>query len=391
MTHWLIHWIARNLSDLVVFTGILLIQAIGLRWLLRSSAAHASRRTRVLILAAGAVSLAAIVFGFLLKFFRVARLLSPWWSSWGRGAIFGWAFTSILLVIALAITRLLPHSREHSPARRRFLRATNYALLGAPAAAMGYGVFIERKNLRMREQSIAIPGLHPDLDGLKLVQLTDIHLSTFLPEEVLARAVDLANETRAHVALVTGDLISFQGDPLDTCLKHLARLRADAGIFGCLGNHEIYAGTERYTTEAGARLGMRFLRSKSAELRFGNAKLNLAGVDYQHLGRPYLTGAEEMIRPDALNLLMSHNPDVFPVAAEQGWDVTLAGHTHGGQISVEILHQNMSIARFFTPYVDGLYRQGSASIFVSRGIGTIGLPARLGAPPEVALVTLCRI
>jgi len=208
---------------------------------------------------------------------------------------------------------------------------------------------------------------------------------------MVRRAVAMANETKAQIALVTGDLISFQGDPLDTCLADLSRLRAEAGVFGCLGNHEIYAGTEDYTTEKGARLGMRFLRDEAAVLQFGNASLNLAGVDYQHLGAVYLPGAERMIRPDSLNVMLSHNPDVFPVAADQGWDVTIGGHTHGGQVGIEILHQNMSVARFFTPYVDGLYRRGPASIFVSRGIGTIGLPARLGAPPEVALITLCRI
>jgi predicted MPP superfamily phosphohydrolase len=78
------------------------------------------------------------------------------------------------------------------------------------------------------------------------------------------------------------------------------------------------------------------------------------------------------------------------VAARQGFQVTIAGHTHGGQVRVEILHQDFNIARFYTPYVDGLYRDGASSIFVSRGIGTIGLPARLGSPPEVALLRLRR-
>ena len=89
-------------------------------------------------------------------------------------------------------------------------------------------------------------------------------------------------------------------------------------------------------------------------------------------------------------MLLSHNPDVFPVAARKGFPLTISGHTHGGQVRIEILGQDLNVARFFTPYVDGLYRRGDSSIFVSRGIGTIGLPARLGAPPEVALITLCR-
>jgi uncharacterized protein len=108
----------------------------------------------------------------------------------------------------------------------------------------------------------------------------------------------------------------------------------------------------------------------------------------------YLMGAEAMVRHDpqgaTLNLLMSHNPDVFPVAASQGWQVTLSGHTHGGQINFEILKHDVNFARFFTPYTKGLYHLGASTIYVSRGIGTIGIPARLGSTPEVALLKLCR-
>jgi predicted MPP superfamily phosphohydrolase len=87
---------------------------------------------------------------------------------------------------------------------------------------------------------------------------------------------------------------------------------------------------------------------------------------------------------------MSHNPDVFGVARKQGWNLTLAGHTHGGQVNIEILEQDLNLVRVFvTPYVYGLYQEGGASIYVTRGIGTVGVPARVGAPPEVALIRLC--
>ena len=76
------------------------------------------------------------------------------------------------------------------------------------------------------------------------------------------------------------------------------------------------------------------------------------------------------------------------MAAQQGWDLTLAGHTHGGQVNVEILHHSFNVARFYTPYVYGLYRSGRSSIYVTRGIGTIGMPVRLGAPPEIAVLRL---
>jgi predicted MPP superfamily phosphohydrolase len=201
----------------------------------------------------------------------------------------------------------------------------------------------------------------------------------------------MANETRANLALVTGDLNPPENDPLDDCLNALSKVRADAGVYGCMGNHEIYADSEAYTQEQGEALGMHFLRQQSALLRFGGADLNLAGVDYQRFHHPYLAGAERLIVPGAFNVLLSHNPDVFPVAARQGFPLTISGHTHAGQVRVEILGQDLNVARFFTPYVDGIYRRASSSIFVSRGIGTIGLPTRLGAPPEVALIKLCRI
>src|SRR5262249_13369204 len=131
-------------------------------------------------------------------------------------------------------------------------------------------------------------------------------------------------------------------------------------------------------------------RSQTELLRFGNASLNLVGVDYETKahGRIYLPKAERMVVPGAVNVLLSHNPDVFPVAARKGYQLMLAGHTHGGQVNVEILDQAINPARFFTPYVYGIYRKGNASAYVTRGIGTIGVPARLGAPPEICLLRL---
>jgi predicted MPP superfamily phosphohydrolase len=210
-----------------------------------------------------------------------------------------------------------------------------------------------------------------------------------LTEKEFARAIDMANETRAHIALVTGDLITRMGDPLEACLRQLARLRTDAGMLGCLGNHEIYTNTEDYVTQQGQRIGIEFLRDRARLFRFGNAAINFAGVDYQKLHHPYLVGTDKLIVPGCTNVLLSHNPDVFPVAASQGYDLTIAGHTHGGQVNFEIIHQSLNVARFYTPFVRGLYRKNSKSIWVGSGLGTIGVPVRLGAPPEIAVVRLC--
>ncbi len=276
------------------------------------------------------------------------------------------------------------------PARRRALNLAGNLIIASPFAAIGYGSLVQRTDFRIREIDVPLPGLPPDLDGFRVLQLSDIHLSPFLSESELARVIDASIELRPHLAVITVDLISTHGDPLDTCIRQLARIRTDAGVFGCMGNHERYAQVEAYTEQAAAAVGIRFLRSQSQQLRIGRATLNLAGVDYQSLAgkQTYLHGAERMLVPGACNLLLSHNPDVFPVAARQGWNFVLAGHTHGGQVTVEILDQSFNPARFFTPYVYGLYRAGSAAAYVNRGIGTIGLPTRIGAPPEIAVLRL---
>ena len=379
---------SRVAPDFIALCLVGLLQTAFVAALLRGVA---GRKTRSALVGAWVLSGFVLALGFTLRFHRVASHFPVWFAGWGRGLMMLWGFFSLLLMAAYIVCQVLLRTRPaYSPARRTFLRSARLALFGVPAIAVGYGTFVQRLNFRLREQNIEVPDLPPDLHGLRLAQLTDMHVSPYLSVRELERAVAMANETRPHLALVTGDLITTAADPLDACLDTLAGLKADAGVFGCMGNHEIYAMSEEYTQVEGARRGMRFLRQQAALLRFGSAELNLAGVDYQKMHGRYLRGAEKLVVPGAFNVLMSHNPDVFPVAARQGYQFVSAGHTHGGQVRVEILRADLNVARFFTRYVDGIYREGTASIFVSRGIGTIAIPTRLGAPPEVALLRLCR-
>jgi predicted MPP superfamily phosphohydrolase len=317
---------------------------------------------------------------------------------WGSG--FALAGAAALLYCLTAISGLIIYEisrwfagrlgADTDSERRRLIRTGAAALMAAPFAAMGYGMFVERFDLRVRELDVPLGGLPPDLDGLQILQLSDIHLSPFLSESEFARVVDAACEFHPNLTVVTGDLISGHGDPLDACIRQLARLKADAGVFGCMGNHERYAGAEGYAAAAARKVGIDFLRGHNRQLRFGSSIVNLAGVDYQSLAghKAYLRGAERMVVPGAVNILLSHNPDVFPVAVRQGYNFVIAGHTHGGQVTVEILDRSINAARFFTPYVYGLYREGGAVAYVTRGIGTIGIPARIGAPPEITLLRL---
>src|SRR5579872_1861206 len=354
------------------------------RWILRNPKWSTPGRKKVLLLAN--LVLAGICgAGYLLGFQRVSRHVPLWLSTWEEAlALFMW-MALIGLFIGAAVWRA---GSKFQPPRRSFFRVAGGAIMAAPCVATTFGI-VNRNRIYLKEIDLPVPNLAKDLQGLRIAQISDIHLSPFLSEKEFARAIDMANESKPHLTLVTGDLISRPGDPLDACMRQLARLKADAGVLGCLGNHEIYCANQAEVTEWGSRIGIDFLRSRSRVLKFGDASINFAGVDYQRFDRPYLTGAEQMVMPGVLNVLLSHNPDVFEVAASQGYDVTIAGHTHGGQVNFEILNQDLNVARYFTKYVRGVYRREKAVIYVSNGIGTIGVPVRIGAPAEVAVLRLC--
>ncbi len=281
-----------------------------------------------------------------------------------------------------------------------------------------YGFAAERLNYQVHRVEIPISNLPAALDGMTIVQLSDIHMSGYMPRAQVRRAVDMANDLGANLAVVTGDFITGAGDPIEECIEEIRRLSAPLGIYGCNGNHEIYADAEARAQELFAQQRMKLLRHESALLTFNGAQLNLIGVDYQRERAPggrkvlSLIGIEPLISKVIPNILLSHNPNSFNRAAELGVELSLAGHTHGGQIQVEVLDHRLSPARFITDYVAGLYMrplftpaktvasqkflhastlQGPHSaIYVNRGLGTVGAPVRLGVPPEISLLTLRR-
>jgi predicted MPP superfamily phosphohydrolase len=131
------------------------------------------------------------------------------------------------------------------------------------------------------------------------------------------------------------------------------------------------------------------LRQERTPIQLQGETLNLIGVDDSH---PDLQGVERLVMPDTVNVLLIHYPypDGFDRAVELGIDLTLAGHTHGGQLSLEFLHRGLCLSRFETPYVSGWYEKSGGQLYVNRGIGTTGLPIRLGARPEITVLELAR-
>ena len=308
--------------------------------------------------------------------------------------------------------------RPIDPSRRYFFKTATAAAGAAPFLGAMYGFAAERLNYRVYRVEIPISNLPAAFDGMTIAQLSDIHMSGYMPRAQVRRAVDMANDLGADLAVVTGDFITGAGDPLEECIEEIRRLSAPLGIYGCNGNHEIYADAEDRAQDLFTEQGMKLLRHENALITFRGAQLNLIGVDYQRERAPggrkvsCLIGIEPLIRKDIPNILLSHNPNSFNRAAELGVELSLAGHTHGGQIQVEILDHRLSPARFITDYVAGLYMrplftpaktvasqkflhattlQGPHSaIYVNRGLGTVGAPVRLGVPPEISLLTLRR-
>jgi predicted MPP superfamily phosphohydrolase len=347
---------------------------------------------------------------------------------WFFSALF--AFLAVKCVHVLERTWRLFRARNQPPAapgddelpvdpgRRYFFKTATAAAGAAPFLGAMYGFAAERLNYQVHRVEIPISNLPSALDGMRIAQLSDIHMSGYMPRSQVRRAIDMANELGADLAVVTGDFITGSDDPLDECIEEIRRLSAPLGIYGCNGNHEIYAQAEDRAQELFTQFGMRLLRHENALISFRGAKFNLIGVDYQRERNPggrrisTLTGVDPLIRKDVPNILLSHNPNSFNRAAELGVELSLAGHTHGGQIQVEILDHRLSPARFITDYVAGLYirplftpaktvasqkflhaatLQGPhAAIYVNRGLGTVGAPVRLGVPPEISLLTLRR-
>jgi hypothetical protein len=302
-----------------------------------------------------------------------------------------------------------------SLSRRRFVQTVSAAADAIPFAAATYGFVFERLRYQIHQVDLPVSGLPPALDGMRIAQLSDIHIGSYMSAPEVRRAVDMANDLGGDLAVVTGDFLTGPGDPIEACISELSRLRAPLGIWGCNGNHEAYADAEALAATLFMQHGMGHLRQQNTELVFRGQPFNLIGVDYERersvrSRRPMLGSIAGLVRRDVPNILLSHNPNTFPRAAELGIQVQIAGHTHGGQVRVEILDHRFSPANFFTPYTAGLFQRplgswaglndeqawsgapnaAAAVLYVNRGLGTIGAPIRIGVPPEITLLTLRR-
>lgn len=287
-----------------------------------------------------------------------------------------------------------------SRSRRRFLERTAFAVSAAPFVAGAYGLLYGRLNIEITRHRVKLSRLPKAFEGLRIAQLSDIHIGPFMTAEEVRKCVALTNELRPDLVALTGDFINWDPATQEPVVLALAGLKAPLGVFGCLGNHELWTDTEDSIARLFAAQHVRILRRESAPIGSQGATLNLLGVNFEsrtRLGPPggpvvrqYLAGAEHLVTPDTVNILLTHNPNAFDRAAELGIDLTLAGHTHGGQVNLEFIHPSLTPARLITDYVRGWFQKGAAQLYVNRGIGTFGVPIRFGSPPEITVFELVR-
>jgi hypothetical protein len=301
--------------------------------------------------------------------------------------------------------KLLPPSnpgRERllSPARRHFLARTAVAVSATPFAACAYGLLYERTEIATTHQPIKLRRLPKAFEGFRIAQISDIHVGPFMSADDIRKYVAMVNQLKPDLVALTGDFITWEASPMGEVVEALSALKAPFGILGCLGNHEHWAGVEDSITHLFAERGIKMLRLENATLASAGERLNFIGVDYQTrtpFGPPgdgvvtrYLQGVQPLMLPETANILFSHNPNTFDRAAELGIDLSLAGHTHGGQVTLEYISPDISPARLITPYVRGWFQKAGSQLYVNRGIGTIFSPVRFGAPPEITLYELKR-
>lgn len=241
---------------------------------------------------------------------------------------------------------------------------------------------------RVNRRVISIEDLPTGLEGYRIGQLSDIHCGPNTPASRVRGWVERMNALDLDLVTVTGDLITSGDTHVAAVAEALGHLRARDGVYACMGNHDYFTDGERMVREL-ERAGVTVLRNRGVVVAHDGAELFVAGVDDTWTRRNDVQRALRDRPKKAVSLLLAHDPALFPEAVAHGVDLTLSGHTHGGQLAVPGVRR-WSLARLMSEFTWGLYRRGRSTLYVNRGAGTTGPPVRFGAPAELAVLFLTR-
>jgi predicted MPP superfamily phosphohydrolase len=253
---------------------------------------------------------------------------------------------------------------------------------------------------RIRRLTIPLSDLPSDLDGMTIAHVSDIHVGTFTRGKTLAKIVEATNSLKPDLVLQTGDLINRALADLPAAIDMTNRMDSRFGQFICEGNHDLIESRDEFERRVTAA-GLPVLINRSDEVRVRGTPVQILGLRW---GRPGWMGrgdlrrsSDEVIaasmsevlmqrRADAFPILLAHHPHAFDVAARNGIPLTLAGHTHGGQLH---LTENIGFGPRMFRYWSGLYQKENAALVVSNGVGN-WFPLRINAPAEIVHITLRR-
>jgi predicted MPP superfamily phosphohydrolase len=239
------------------------------------------------------------------------------------------------------------------------------------------------------------PDLPLGLEGMRIVQLSDTHVGPHTSRRHLARVAGVVRAAGADLVAVTGDLVDDHAPDVDAYAAALGRMEAPLGVFAVPGNHDVYAGWAEVRSRL-ERLPITVLVNGAVILRRGGSHFAVVGTGDPagrgHGGKggaaPDIDAALARVPTGMFVVALAHNPALWPELARRGVALTLSGHTHWGQFALPSL--GWSLASPFLEFAMGVYRQGKSLLYIHPGTNFWGIPFRLGAPPEVAVITLQR-
>lgn len=278
-----------------------------------------------------------------------------------------------------------------------------------PAVGFIYGVVRGAYKYRVHKVKVSSPNLPAEFNGFKIVQLSDIHVGSFMSTDPITKAFDIVMQQNADLILFTGDLVNNIHEETVGYEAQFGRLKAPHGVFSVLGNHDYGDYVEWSSAEAKianlntlkqkhADFGWRLLMNEHVALEKNGAKIGLLGIEnwggnmhfpkYGKMNEAY-KGAEEF----PFKILMSHDPSHWDMQVKVEYpniDLTLSGHTHGFQMGIEIPGFKWSPSQYIYKKWAGLYKEGDQFLYVNRGLGFLGYPGRVGIWPEITVIELER-
>jgi uncharacterized protein len=273
--------------------------------------------------------------------------------------------------------------------RREFLKGVGATALVGAAGVAGYGGLVEAWDYELTETVVRLRGLPEQFEGFRIAQVSDVHHGRLVPIEEVRRVVALANSARADLVALTGDYTTSLRRYVEPCAEALAELRAPEGVWAVLGNHD-HNTDGPMTRQALKSRGIEVLTNENTYLKRGADVLQLAGTDDWGWGKADFARAVRGLDESRPTVMLSHEPMALDVPETRGVSLILSGHTHGGQVALPLLGSPAAYVWKHLKYLRGMYESEGTQLYVSRGTGMIGVPIRLGARPEVAVIRLQR-